>query len=110
MRVRGTRGEYIKGDLDPQEAQLHAGLRPGDPRFGEELPERWGRVYASDGTAETIQTARGDYRRFYELFRDAVRGEGERPVDPLDSLRGLRVLEAAERSARSGAVEIVTEA
>lgn len=109
LRLRGTGGEYIKNDLDPQEAQLLAGLRPGDPGFGEEPPERWGRVYTSDGSAETIPTARGDYGHFYQLFRDAVRGSGERPVDPLDSLRGLRVLEAAERSARSGAVETVAE-
>jgi predicted dehydrogenase len=110
MRVRGTAGEYIKDDLDPQEAQLLADLRPGDPGFGEEPPERWGHVYASDGSAEAVPTERGDYGRFYQLFRDAVRSQGERPVDPLDSLRGLRVLEAAERSARSGAVEFVTEA
>jgi predicted dehydrogenase len=109
LRVRGTGGEYLKDDLDPQEAQLLDGLRPGDPGFGEEPPERWGRLYASDGSAEAIPTVRGDYARFYELLRDAVQGRGERPVDPLDSLRGLRVLEAAERSARSGAVESVTE-
>jgi scyllo-inositol 2-dehydrogenase (NADP+) len=110
MRVRGTGGEYIKDDLDPQEAQLLADLRPGDPGFGEEPRERWGQVYASDGSAEAVPTQRGDYGRFYELLRDAVRGDGDRPVDPLDSLRGLRLLEAAERSARSGAVETVSEA
>jgi scyllo-inositol 2-dehydrogenase (NADP+) len=109
MRVRGTRGEYVKNDLDPQETQLLADLRPGDAGFGDEPPERWGHLYAADGSVETVPTARGDYARFYELLRDAVQGRGERPVDPLDSLRGLRVLEAAERSARSGAVETVTE-
>jgi scyllo-inositol 2-dehydrogenase (NADP+) len=110
MRLRGTTAEYVKDDLDPQEVQLLAGERPGDPGFGEEPPERWGRLYASDGSVETVPTMRGDYSRFYELLRLAVQGGGERPVDPLDSLRGLRVLEAAERSARSGAVETVTEA
>ncbi len=42
-------------------------------------------------------------------FRDAVRGTGERPVDPLDSVRGLRVMEAAEESARTGAAVTVSE-
>jgi predicted dehydrogenase len=110
MRLRGTGGEYIKDDLDVQEAQLLADLRPWDPGFGDEPPERWGHIYAADGSVETVPTVRGDYARFYELLGDAVRGHGERPVDPLDSLRGLRVLEAAERSARSGTVETVTEA
>jgi scyllo-inositol 2-dehydrogenase (NADP+) len=107
FRVRGAGGEYVKEDLDPQEAQLLDGLRPTDPGFGEDPPERWGRIFASDGSVRPVPTERSDYRRFYELFRDAVRGEGERPVDPADSVRGLRVLEAAERSARSGAVETV---
>ena len=110
IRLRGTGGEYVKDDLDPQENQLLAGERPGDPGFGDEPPERWGRLYDSDGSVQTVPTARGDYSRFYELLRDAVQGRGERPVDPVDSLRGLQVMEAAERSARSGAVEVVTEA
>jgi predicted dehydrogenase len=105
LRVRGLAGEFIKDARDPQETQLLAGLRPGDAGFGEEPPELWGRLHAADGTVTRIQTQRGDYRRYYELFRDAVRGEGPVPVDPADSVRGLRVLEAAERSARSGRVE-----
>lgn len=110
LRIRGLGGEYVKDDLDPQEVQLLAGMRPGDPGFGDEAPGRWGRVYAGDGSVRTVPTGRGDYRAFYELFRDAVRGVGERPVDPADSVRGLRVLEAAERSARTGAVETVAQA
>lgn len=109
LRIRGLGGEYYKEDLDPQERQLLEGMRPNDPGFGVEGPEAWGRLHASDGSVRPIPTERGDYRRFYELFRDAVRGIGERPVDPLDSVRGLRVMEAAERSARTGAVESVSE-
>ena len=99
----------MKEDGDPQEDQLLAGLRPGDPGFGEDPPERWGRIYASDGSVTPVPTERGDYRWYYEGFRDAVRGTGERPVDPLDSVRGLRVMEAAEESARTGAVVTVSE-
>jgi predicted dehydrogenase len=108
LRVRGLAAEYIKEDLDPQERQLLDGMRPKDPGFGEEPAEQWGTVLASDGSRTVVPTKRGDYRRYYELLCDAVRGLGERPVDPADSVRGLRVLEAAERSARSGAVETVS--
>jgi predicted dehydrogenase len=104
LRIRGLDGEFVKEDLDPQERQLLEGLRPRDPGFGEEPEERWGRLEAG-GSSTPVPTQRGDYSRYYELFRDAVRGLGPRPVDPADSVRGLRVLEAAERSARSGAVE-----
>jgi predicted dehydrogenase len=110
FRIRGLGGEFVKEDLDPQEDQLLAGLRPNDPGFGEDPPERWGRVYASDGSVRSVPTERGDYRWFYEGFRDAVQGVGVRPVDPLDSVRGLRVMEAAEESARTGAVVILSEA
>ena len=109
FRIRGLGGEYIKEDLDPQETQLLAGMRPNDPGFGEEPPDKWGRIYASDGSVKPVPTERGDYRWYYERFREAVRGAGERPVDPLDSLRGLRVMEAAEQSARTGAVVTVAE-
>lgn len=105
LRIRGTGGEYIKDHLDPQERQLLDGQLPGSPGFGEEPPERWGRLYSGADSVEPIPTMPGDYRRFYELLRDAVAGRGDAPVDAWDSVRGLRVLEAAERSARSGAVE-----
>lgn len=104
FRVRGLGGEYIKGARDPQEAQLLAGLRPNDDGFGEESNDEWGRTYAADGSVTRVPTLRGDYRRFYALLRDAVRGDGPPPVDPLDAIEGLRVLEAAEESARAGTV------
>jgi predicted dehydrogenase len=110
FRIRGVGGEYIKEDFDPQERQLLDGMRPTDPGFSAEPPERWGRLYTTDGSVRPVPPERGDYRLFYEQFRDAVRGDGERPVDPADAVRGLRVLEAAERSARTGAVETVSEA
>ena len=59
--------------MDPQEDQLLAGLRPDDAGFGEDPPERWGRIYRSDGSVKAVPTDRGDYRWFYEGFRDAIR-------------------------------------
>jgi scyllo-inositol 2-dehydrogenase (NADP+) len=108
-RVRGLAGEYVKDGLDPQESQLLVGMRPSDPGFGEEPAERWGQLTSGDGSSRAVPTVRGTYVRFYELLRDAVRGDGPPPVDPVDSVRGLRILEAAERSARDGTVERVGE-
>ena len=105
LRVRGVTGEYVKDDLDVQEGQLLEGMLPGDPGFGVEAAKAWGSLYAGDGSVTRVPTQRGDYRKFYERFRDAVRGKGDRPVDPADSVQVLGVLEAAEQSARSGAVE-----
>jgi predicted dehydrogenase len=109
VRVRGLAGEYVKHDLDIQESQLLAGMAPGSPGFGEEPPERWGRLHRADGSVEAIPTQAGRYAMFYELMRDAIRAGGPLPVDPLDSLRALRVLEAAERAAATGAAQIVAD-
>ena len=81
-----------------------AGKSPSDPGFGADDPEQWGRLYLIGEEPRTVPTEIGDYRRFYELFRDAVRTESPPPVDPLDAIRGLRVLEAAETSSRTGSV------
>jgi predicted dehydrogenase len=110
FRIRGIGGEYFKEGFDPQEGHLLEGMRPGTPGFGAEPPERWGSLHTGDGSVTKVPTERGDYARFYQLFRDAVRGDGVRPVDPADSVRVLRVLEAAERSARMGTVATLAEA
>ena len=67
LRVRGLAGEYVKDDLDAQEAQLVGGMLPGEPGFGEEPPERFGRLYGMDGSVSRVPTEPGRYRTFYEL-------------------------------------------
>ena len=96
-------------NLDAQEAQLLAGMRPGDPGFGDEPEARWGRLYRPDGSSHPVATEQGRYIAFYELLRDAVRGQGLVPVEPIDSLQTLRVIEAAERAAARGTVEAMAE-
>jgi scyllo-inositol 2-dehydrogenase (NADP+) len=90
--VSGLRGGFATDGVDPQEDQLEAGLRPGDPEYG--VSRRRGRLVTENGTQE-IELERGDYRAFYAGFAAWLRGEGDAPVDPRDSLAGLRVMEAA---------------
>ena len=104
FRLRGLLGEFVKEERDPQEARAMAGGLPSDPGFGVDEPEQWGRLYLIGEEPRTVPTVDGDYRRFYELFRDAVRTGSPPPVDPRDAIRGLRVLEAAETSSRTGSV------
>ena len=107
FRLRGLAGEYVKDERDPQEERVLAGASPSDPGFGDEDPGRWGVLYAIDRPPVPIPTERGDYRRYYEGFRDSVRDGVAPPVDPVDAIRGLRVLEAAERASRSRSVVTV---
>jgi scyllo-inositol 2-dehydrogenase (NADP+) len=107
FRVVGLRGAYEKYDLDPQESALSSGMRPGDPGWGKEPRERWGRLatevggVALDGQVETVP---GSYETYYALLRDALIAGGAPPVDPAESLMGIEVIEAAQQSARNGQV------
>jgi scyllo-inositol 2-dehydrogenase (NADP+) len=107
LRVNGLHGTYEKWGVDPQEDALRAGMRPGDPHWGQEPRERWGRLSADfngvhiDGSLETLP---GAYERYYALLRDALLMGGPPPVDPADALASLRVIEAAQHSARTGTV------
>jgi scyllo-inositol 2-dehydrogenase (NADP+) len=87
FRVSGLERGFASDGLDPQEAQLADGVRPGDPGYGE---------------SEGHET--GAYQRFYEGARDWLRDGAPAPVDPRDSLACLRVLEAARRSAQTHSV------
>jgi predicted dehydrogenase len=90
FRVSGLRAGFASDGLDPQEAQLRAGGRPGDPGFGERADT------ASVGGAP-VALERGDYLAFYRAVPAWVRGDGPPPVDPADGVRVLEVVEAARR-------------
>ena len=92
--VHGTRGSYLKHGLDVQEDQLRAGMKPGapgwgsDPRSGELVQERDGRLMAEVAHAE-----HGDYRAYYAGIRDAIRQGGPVPVTPHQALDVMRLIE-----------------
>jgi scyllo-inositol 2-dehydrogenase (NADP+) len=102
FRVRGTRGEFIKQGLDPQEALLRAGQPMGGPSWGLEKPEEWGTlsVIESDKqiTERRVPSERGDYRAFYENVRDVMLGKAEPLVTLEEALRVMYALELSEAS------------
>jgi predicted dehydrogenase len=103
FHLRGTRGNYRKKGIDPQEAALGKVTRIGDAHWGEEPREEWGMLHVDvDGGRVTrpLETTPGDYRKFYEGVRDALAGSAEQPVTPQEAWRVASVLEwAAESSA-----------
>jgi len=100
MRLLGLHAAFEKFGLDVQEQALSEGARPGDPAWGREPSERWGRL--SDGEVErTIETEPGAYEEFYRGVAASLREGATPPVDPNDSLRGLEIIEAARESART---------
>lgn len=100
MRLLGLHAAFEKFGLDVQEQALSEGERPGDPAWGRESPERWGRL--STGEVErTIETESGAYQEFYRGVAASLRNGAPPPVDPNDSVRGLEIIEAARESARA---------
>lgn len=98
LRVQGASAGFVVPALDPQEAALRAGERPDTVR-GWGKPPDWerGRLVAGDQSVP-VPAEPGDWRRFYELVRDAIRVGGAPPVDPRDAVHVLRVLETARRA------------
>ncbi|MEV0365765.1 Gfo/Idh/MocA family protein [Nocardia fusca] len=104
FRVLGDRAGYEVHGLDPQEAALRAGHRPGDGTpWGEADEADYGVLGAGDDPAP-YPTLPGDYPAFYAATAAAVLDGAPAPVDPADALAGLRVLEAARESAAKGVI------
>lgn len=105
FHLRGTKGNYWKYGLDPQEAALNKVTRIADGPWGREPRAEWGTLHLdADGCAATraVEPLIGDYRFFYAGIRDALLGKGAVPVAPLDAWRVARLLEAALESANHG--------
>ncbi|MER5914227.1 Gfo/Idh/MocA family oxidoreductase [Streptomyces sp. NPDC001982] len=105
FRVLGSRAGYVKYGLDPQEAALREGGRPG-AEWGVEPESLWGRVGAGEspltGDGTPVPTLPGDYPAYYAAVAQALTGAGPNPVTALEAADALDVLEAAQRSARDG--------
>ena len=93
--LHGTKGSFVKYGIDPQEAVLRAGGMPGDSGYGIEPEAQWGALTDGEGTSRPVRSEAGDWRGYYRAMRDAIRGEGAVPVDPVDAVRGLRIIAAA---------------
>jgi predicted dehydrogenase len=99
FRVLGDAATFTKYGLDPQEPQILAGQRPGDPGWGVEPDSDAGTIGDGTGSLETVPTEVGRYQDFYTQVRDAVHGTGDLPVDPRAAVAALTVIEAARASA-----------
>ncbi|WP_103540408.1 Gfo/Idh/MocA family oxidoreductase [Streptomyces sp. SM1] len=105
FRVLGSKAGYVKHGLDPQEAALRDGLRPGTTGadWGTEPEDLWGRIGSGEspvtGGGRPAPTLPGDYPAYYAAVARALLSGGPNPVTALEAAAALDVLEAARRSA-----------
>lgn len=107
FRVLGSKAGYVKYGLDPQEAALRDGLRPGaGADWGVEPESMWGHVGAGEspvtGGGRAEATLPGDYPAYYAAVAKALLDGAANPVTALEAAATLDVLEAARRSALDG--------
>jgi predicted dehydrogenase len=101
--LRGTKGNYIKRGIDPQEAALNLVARIDAADWGREPKAEWGTLLEDANgqlAATRVEPLPGDYRLFYAGIRDAVLGKAPAPVAAIEAWRAIRILEYAVESAR----------
>ena len=101
FHLRGTKGNYWKHGLDPQEAALNKIARIDDPHWGREPEKDWGQLYMGANGAvgsHPVEPVPGDYRRYYAGIRDALLGKGPAPATAVEAWRTARLLEWAQES------------
>jgi predicted dehydrogenase len=101
FHLRGTKGNYWKSGLDPQEAELNKITRIDDPDWGNEPATEWGTLHMDmDGSTITqpVKPIPGDYRLYYAGVRDVLLGKAPAPVTALEAWRVARLMEWALKS------------
>ena len=105
LLVHGSKASYRKYHMDPQEAQLRAGMTPADEGYGVETQSAWGTIsHVENG--QVIETPcpslTGSYQSFYQLTREAIQNGTQPPVPPQQTRNTIRVIEALIESGNKG--------
>jgi scyllo-inositol 2-dehydrogenase (NADP+) len=101
FHLRGTKGNFRKKGVDPQEEALNKVTQIAAANWGNEPADHWGLLYVDvDGgmVSRPVATLAGDYRLFYAAVRDALLGKGALPAAAEEAWRVARLLELARNS------------
>jgi predicted dehydrogenase len=100
FRVHGSGASFIKCGLDPQQADLAAGLTHRDEAYGREREPA--KLVLPGGEEREVIVKRGGYDAYYRNVRDALRGIAPLAVTAVEALMVMDVIEAGEESAAGG--------
>lgn len=112
MYLEGSKGTFVKKELDIQEQQMGQNMSPYSDEWGVDLPENHGQWLRMppDGDIQNkehdepivIATERGSYQTFYENFLRACHGEEALQVSAEQALDVVKIIELAMQSSSSG--------
>jgi predicted dehydrogenase len=95
--VYGTRGTFIKKDVDQQENDLKVGIMPGEAGFGLDNPNDFGELtyYNQNGDrlVKTIPSVTGDYGRVYDAAYEAIINGADKLISDEQMLSVIETLE-----------------
>jgi scyllo-inositol 2-dehydrogenase (NADP+) len=99
-QLNGALASFRKSGLDPQEAQLKAGMSPTERGFGVEPQQQWGRLtVGATASARRVEPQRGAWLTFYQQMRLAIETGAPVPVLASEACKVLQIIEAARHSA-----------
>ncbi|MDB5082209.1 MAG: oxidoreductase [Chloroflexi bacterium] len=108
FQAHGSQGSFVKYGMDPQEAALIRGERPGphNADWGRETPEWYGEMTTRVGELEIskarIETLPGDYPGYYRQLQASLTGQEPVPVLAADAAKNIELIEKAIISSREG--------
>ncbi|MGH2066695.1 Gfo/Idh/MocA family oxidoreductase, partial [Aerococcus sp. L_4] len=95
--IYGKRGVFIKQTKDRQEDHLKLNYTPGEPGFGEDLPEHYGTLtYLDDDGVyykEAVVSEVGDYRQVYRDIYETIINGKEKVVKDEETLLVMQIME-----------------
>jgi predicted dehydrogenase len=94
--IHGTKGSFIKEFCDEQENQLVEGMSPLDSNFGQEKPNKEGKLtYYNENQEQIIEiipSLKGNFNGLFEGLYESIRNEKPFPVDNQQILEQLKLL------------------
>lgn len=97
FRALGSRAGFTTYGLDPTEAQLVAGARPGQEGFGRRTRDVDAVVGVNGGDERAVPLLPGDYGAFYRGVASAITDGTPPPVDVRDSVAVIELIERIHR-------------
>jgi predicted dehydrogenase len=103
--MHGTRGSYTKYGLDPQEAALKTGARPGQDGWGiDTQPGRLDVLRGSWMQQSILASEAGNYVQFYQAMCDSIWHGSAIPVPATEALQVMQLIELGQQSVAEGRV------
>ena len=93
IRMMGTNGALVIGELDPQEALLRAGKVPHQGKWDVSTKSE-AHIVRGDSVSE-LKVEDGNYSRFYELVSGAIAGTNEWPVSKAEIIAVATIIDKA---------------